>query len=69
MRFAVLGLIRLYRVLLSPHFAGACRHSPSCSAYALDAVGRHGAWRGGLLIIKRLARCHPLGTSGYDPVP
>ncbi len=66
---AVLGLIWLYRHALAPHTAGACRHEPSCSRYADDAVRKHGALRGGWLALCRVARCHPLGSSGYDPVP
>ncbi len=69
MRRLALLAIRLYQALLSPHFRGACRHVPSCSEYAREAIERHGAARGGLLALKRLARCHPLGSSGYDPVP
>jgi uncharacterized protein len=61
--------IRAYQALVAPHLAGACRHRPSCSHYALEAVDRHGAWRGAGLALRRLARCHPLGSSGYDPVP
>ncbi len=66
---AALALIRAYRLLLSPHAAGACRFHPSCSEYAEEAVRRHGALRGGWLALRRLARCHPLGSSGFDPVP
>lgn len=62
-------LIGLYRVALSPLFAGACRFQPSCSRYAEEAVVLHGPWRGGLLAARRLARCHPFGGSGYDAVP
>lgn len=69
MRHVLVLLIRLYRVTLSPFTRGACRHEPSCSVYAEQAVLRHGAWRGGRLAIGRLARCHPFGTHGYDPVP
>jgi putative membrane protein insertion efficiency factor len=69
MRTVLLLLIRLYRATLSPLARGACRHEPSCSAYAEEAVRRHGAWRGGRLALARLARCQPLGTHGYDPVP
>jgi uncharacterized protein len=69
MRSLVLALLRGYRATLSSLFAGACRHQPSCSAYALEAVQRHGAARGLWLALRRLARCHPLGSSGYDPVP
>jgi putative membrane protein insertion efficiency factor len=47
----------------------SCRYDPSCSAYAIGALERYGAWRGGLLAAKRLLRCHPWGGSGYDPVP
>ena len=65
----LLGLIRLYRLLLSPWTRGVCRHEPSCSAYARDAIERHGAGRGLVLALRRLLRCHPLGSSGYDPVP
>jgi putative membrane protein insertion efficiency factor len=69
MRSLVLVLVRSYQVLLSPLFRGSCRHLPSCSEYAHEAVERHGAVRGLWLALRRLARCHPLGTSGYDPVP
>ena len=65
----VKGLIRLYQVTLSPVFGGACRFEPSCSAYALEAIDRHGARRGMKLAGARLLRCHPFGTAGFDPVP
>lgn len=68
-RAAVLGLIWLYQQILSPHAAGACRFVPSCSQYAGEAVHKHGVVRGLLLAVRRLMRCHPLGSSGYDPVP
>lgn len=64
-----LGLIRAYKVMLSPQFAGSCRFLPSCSEYAAEAVRRFGAVRGSLMALRRLSRCHPLGTSGHDPVP
>jgi putative membrane protein insertion efficiency factor len=66
---SMLGLIWIYQQVWSPHAAGACRHVPSCSNYASEAVRRHGALRGAWLAMRRLARCHPLGSSGYDPVP
>jgi putative membrane protein insertion efficiency factor len=65
----LIALIRLYQLTLSPFLGGACRFTPSCSAYARQAIEVHGAWRGTWLAARRLARCHPLGSSGYDPVP
>ena len=58
-----------YRMFLSPVLPSSCRFEPSCSRYALHALARHGALRGGWLAIKRIARCHPWGVGGYDPVP
>ncbi len=65
----MLGLIRLYQTVLSPYWPGTCRYAPTCSHYALEAVGRLGPWSGGLLALRRLLRCRPFGGSGYDPVP
>jgi uncharacterized protein len=67
-RLALLA-IAAYKVLLSPAFAGSCRYVPSCSDYARDAIVEHGVTRGAWLAVRRLARCHPLGPSGLDPVP
>ena len=64
-----LGLIWLYRVALSPLFAGVCRFQPSCSHYAEEAIRLHGPGRGIVLAARRLLRCHPFGGSGYDAVP
>lgn len=61
--------VRGYQILLSPLFAGCCRYVPSCSQFMAEAVRRHGAVRGGWLGVRRLARCHPLGSRGFDPVP
>jgi hypothetical protein len=63
-----LGLIRAYQIF-SHAWGGHCRFTPSCSAYAHEAIARHGVARGLALAARRLARCHPLGGSGYDPVP
>jgi uncharacterized protein len=64
-----LGLIRAYKLTVSPLLPGACRFLPTCSVYAHEAIERHGIWRGGWLAVKRLARCHPFAASGVDPVP
>lgn len=69
MRFLLIGLLRLYRALISPLYGQVCRYHPSCSAYALDAVSEHGSMRGSWLAVKRLGRCHPWAAGGYDPVP
>jgi uncharacterized protein len=64
-----LGALRAYKLLLSPLFTGACRFHPSCSTYMADAIRTHGVIKGMWLGIRRLTRCHPLGSSGFDPVP
>ena len=61
--------IRVYQRCISPVLPPACRYYPTCSAYAVEAVMTHGVLRGGWLALKRLARCHHWGGSGYDPVP
>ncbi|WP_299130332.1 membrane protein insertion efficiency factor YidD [uncultured Amaricoccus sp.] len=61
--------VRAYRLLLSPWVGMHCRFQPTCSAYALEALDRHGALRGGWLTLRRIGRCHPWGPSGIDPVP
>jgi putative membrane protein insertion efficiency factor len=68
-RHVVRGLIRGYQLVLSPHVGECCRFHPTCSQYAWDAVGTHGAVRGSLLAVRRLCRCHPFNAGGYDPVP
>jgi putative membrane protein insertion efficiency factor len=65
----LIGLIRLYQIALSPMLRPSCRFHPSCSAYGLEAIRKYGAFKGGYLTIRRLARCHPWGGHGYDPVP
>ncbi len=66
---ALMGLVILYRGTLSRWLGGQCRFHPTCSAYALEAIRTHGAWRGGWLAFKRVLRCRPGGPMGYDPVP
>jgi putative membrane protein insertion efficiency factor len=65
----LLGAIALYRLTISPLLGVNCRHLPSCSDYAREAIEINGAWRGGWLALARLSRCHPFGSSGFDPVP
>ena len=61
--------VHAYRLLLSPWIGNGCRYQPTCSVFALQALDRHGAVRGGALMVGRLCRCHPWGGHGYDPVP
>jgi putative membrane protein insertion efficiency factor len=65
----MIAAIRFYRKGISPLKPPVCRFTPTCSQYGLEAIERYGATRGGWLLVKRLARCHPFGGSGYDPVP
>lgn len=61
--------IHFYRLVISPLLGSNCRFQPTCSAYALEALERHGVWRGTWLTLRRMSRCRPGGGSGYDPVP
>jgi len=63
-----LPLIRAYQLLLSPLLPPTCRFTPTCSQYAIDAINRHGVWRGTYLAIRRILRCHPFSRGGNDPV-
>ena len=64
-----LGLIRFYQLALSPFLGSRCRFTPTCSAYAVEAIRKWGPWKGGWLALKRIGRCRPGGGHGYDPVP
>jgi len=69
MKKLLIFLIGLYKRFLSPLLPPACRFYPTCSTYAMEAVSRHGALRGGFFALKRLLKCHPFHPGGYDPVP
>lgn len=69
MKYPLIGFLKLYRLAISPLYGQVCRYYPSCSAYALEAVESHGAMRGSWLAVRRLSRCHPWSSGGYDPVP
>ncbi len=68
-KWTLLGLIRFYQKTLSRFWPSTCRYTPTCSHYAYEAVTRFGAYKGGWLALKRLGRCQPWGSVGYDPVP
>ncbi|MDD2545633.1 MAG: membrane protein insertion efficiency factor YidD [Burkholderiaceae bacterium] len=69
MRALLMGVVKAYRLCLSPWLGSACRFEPTCSAYALQALEQHGAALGSYLTVCRLARCHPWCDGGHDPVP
>ncbi|WP_257668626.1 membrane protein insertion efficiency factor YidD [Parapedobacter tibetensis] len=61
--------IRAYQLLLSPMLGASCRYTPTCSQYAVEAIRKHGPFKGGWLALRRISRCHPWGGHGHDPVP
>lgn len=69
MRYVLIALVRAYQGLLSPYLPPSCRYTPTCSQYAIEALRKHGTWRGLWLALRRISRCHPWGGAGYDPVP
>jgi hypothetical protein len=68
-KIALMGLVKAYRLLISPALGSNCRFEPSCSAYSLQALDQHGAAKGSYLTLRRLVRCHPWCEGGHDPVP
>ncbi len=66
--YPLIGLIYVYRYSLSPIFGRSCRFYPTCSQYAEEAIRKHGAWRGSIMAVKRILKCHPWHEGGYDPV-
>ncbi|MBI3509506.1 MAG: membrane protein insertion efficiency factor YidD [Bacteroidetes bacterium] len=67
--YLFIGLIRFYKGAISPLFSSSCRYTPTCSTYGIEAIRKHGAFKGGWLTLKRIGRCHPWGGHGHDPVP
>lgn len=67
--FPFVVLIRFYQLVISPLTPPSCRFTPTCSHYTLEALKKHGLFKGSWLGVKRIAKCHPWGKSGYDPVP
>lgn len=65
----LIGLVKIYRVVISPWLGTNCRYQPTCSDYAIEALQTHGVLKGSWLAARRIGRCHPWGGSGYDPVP
>lgn len=61
--------VRAYQLAISPILGPGCRFAPSCSSYAIEALQEHGPWRGSVLAIRRIGRCHPFQPGGFDPVP
>jgi putative membrane protein insertion efficiency factor len=68
-RYLFIGLIKIYQYSISPLLGPACRYTPSCSEYGIEAFKKHGIFKGGYLTAKRIASCHPWGGHGHDPVP
>ena len=69
MKKIIILIIKTYQITLSPLLGSNCRFHPTCSEYTIQAVNEHGAYKGLILGVKRISKCHPLGPKGYDPVP
>jgi len=67
--YIFIGIIKIYQNMISPLFPAGCRYRPTCSEYGLQAIKKHGVFKGGVFTIKRVLTCHPWGGDGYDPVP
>ena len=67
--YLLIGLVKLYKLFISPILPNSCRYTPTCSTYAIEAIQKHGPFKGGWLALKRILSCNPWGGSGYDPVP
>jgi putative membrane protein insertion efficiency factor len=67
--YLLIGLFKFYQYTISPILPSSCRYTPTCSNYSIEAVKKHGPFKGGYLSIKRILSCHPWGGHGYDPVP
>ena len=67
--YVFLFIIKFYQYLISPLFGAACRYSPTCSQYGVEAIKKYGPFKGGWLTLKRIGSCHPWGGHGHDPVP
>jgi putative membrane protein insertion efficiency factor len=68
-KHVLLAALRFYKLRVSPGLPAACRYTPTCSEYAIEAVERYGAWRGSIMAIRRVLSCNPFARGGYDPVP
>ncbi len=67
--YVFLSIIKVYQYLISPLLGSSCRFTPTCSQYGIEAIKKHGAFKGGWLTLKRIGRCRPWGSHGHDPVP
>ena len=68
-KYLLIGLVKFYQYCISPLTPASCRYTPTCSQYALEALRKYGAFKGGFLALKRILGCHPWGKHGFDPVP
>ncbi len=69
MKYLFIGLVRAYKIMISPYFPSSCRYHPTCSTYSIEAFRKHGSIKGLWLTLRRIGRCHPWSEGGFDPVP